>query len=98
MVELMGFEPTTSSMPRKRSPPELQPHARTLLYRALIGNASQTPGQRWERRTSMCWRLRDSDNGREGDTVPQVWRSESDVAWPGVVDDLVREAHSWHLH
>ena len=33
MVELMGVEPTTSSMPRKRSPTELQPRSiSTTLY------------------------------------------------------------------
>jgi hypothetical protein len=31
MVELMGVEPTTSSMPRKRSPTELQPHLNFAL-------------------------------------------------------------------
>ena len=33
MVELMGVGPTTSSMPRKRSPTELQPHVDVrILY------------------------------------------------------------------
>lgn len=31
-MELMGVEPTTSSMPRKRSPTELQPHSNHRYY------------------------------------------------------------------
>lgn len=41
MVELMGVEPTTSSMPRKRSPTELQPHSKPgSLYYKSEGDAT----------------------------------------------------------
>lgn len=45
MVELVGLEPTTSSMPRKRSTPEPQPQVASsaLVYHLGGGESTRLP-------------------------------------------------------